>query len=350
MNLRFIKWIGIYGLVVFFSSSFAANSLVDDFNDGDNKNSFDGIWFYYDDTKGSGKVERLQVGNDQTSVIDVTSYTYAQKPGGGFDYNKRIYTFEVHEDEGNKYGFLPFTLGDKWQTSDGKAEAFVGISTFLKPDSSGKDLTGTNSVKFKLRSHLNNLKVAFIIETADIAVDSTYAYYRKVVNVSKGKWNEFSVSISELTQPDWTPETGKKPFNSTQVIGLTWEVSLSNNPAIEPYTVDTLDVDDIFFSDAPNAVSNSNREVKISAIKAFYSNGIIQVKGDFPNKISNGMITLLDAKGKMMMTKRFTAASEVMINLSDETISNGLYLIQISNINNSKEKILSVKQPIFITR
>jgi len=348
----FIPLTGIV-LVLFSQSLFAAEILVDDFADADKVNALEGEWSYYDDGIGSGKNERLQAKTDigiQGSKVNVSSAP-KQLPTGGFDYNIKVYTFNAQDVDGEQYAYMPFTFGSKWQDSTGAIEAFVGISTSLSADGQPMDLTDYSGVKFKIKSANHDLKVTFMIETADVEADSMYAYHQRVFNVAMGTWNEIAIPLAGLAQPLWTPDTAKKAFDPTKAVRLTWQVSLSKNPGLEEMASDEIDIDDVVLTDAPIAVVNDRISISShqSAFKAVYHDGIVKLEGESINAITKGIVRLFNANGKIVYTHRIAAATDMQNTFTGKRLPNGLYFVQVDGIGNDHGNI-TMRSSLFVAK
>jgi hypothetical protein len=233
-------------LMLLSPSLFAQKLLVDDFSSGTNQNYLEEYWYYYDDNRGTKIDDRpLAAPRSRQSIINAPySLVNREASGNKADTFKiRNYAFCVKEQNGNKYGAMPFTFGEKWKASWGYAEPYVRMGTMLAPDRKFINLYGATAVKFKLRSHVNDLTINFILQTMDIAKDSSLAYYQTVVVIPKGSWIDFTVSIADLAQPAWaTSAQTKSSLDIQEATNFAWEVAGTNNPGI---TSDTVDIDDI---------------------------------------------------------------------------------------------------------
>ncbi len=247
-----------FSIVLFFPSLFAGNLLLDDFSDGDNANNLEQYWYYYDDNRLTGPDDRplASPGSRQSDITVPYSLMYREAAGNKADtFRIRNYSFCVKEQSGNKYGAMPFLLGEKWKVSWGYAYPYVGMVTMLAVDGRSIDLTGATRVSFKMRSHANQLTVGFQFRTLDIARDSSFAYFGRVIAVDTA-WAQFHIAIpQDLMQPGWTAAAQAKfALDVNHATELAWEVHGENNPMIAS---DTVDIDDIviegdFSSPPPN--------------------------------------------------------------------------------------------------
>jgi hypothetical protein len=139
---------------------------------------------------------------------------------------------------------MPFTYGTKWKCTGYTAYPYVGISTKLAPEGSSIDLTGATAITFRLRSHVNDLTVYFIVETMDIIRDSSFAYFYSAVVTTKGRWTDCEVPLpAGITQPSWANgDMVKDTFARTMCAKFTWKVDGESNTLVKS---DTLDIDDI---------------------------------------------------------------------------------------------------------
>jgi hypothetical protein len=247
----------LFGMLVtlFLSASLlraaTEGALVDNFTGGTNENQFENYWYYYDDNGGTKALDRPQKAPPE-STQSVINVPYGKKnrlqcgnPNDTFKLND--YQFLIKDDAGNKYGCMPFTLGKKWDCGTYIASPFCGIGTELIPDGKFVDLTkptAATSVTFRLRSHVNTLKINFRMETMDVIRDSSFAYFYAQKSVAPGSWVPCEVIIpTDLAQPTWAKgDQIKTSLLVTQVAKLSWEVHGEVNTGVKS---DTLDIDDV---------------------------------------------------------------------------------------------------------
>ncbi len=233
----FISLLAAYSLT-------AADALVDDHSDGTDANDFEGYWYYYDDNSGVKEDDRPQAAPASTpSVIQVE---FTEKPREAFgDTNDtwlvKEYTFKVDEESGNRFATMPFIYGESWEATAYEATPYVGIGTTLAPEGRIIDLSGATTVSFRIRSHTADLVVDFKVETHDISMDSSFAYYQTAIPATTA-WTDVTVPLGDLAQPAWTPAAYERPFDVTRVTKLAWEIAGGKNKNIES---DVLDLDDI---------------------------------------------------------------------------------------------------------
>jgi hypothetical protein len=223
-----------------------ADSKVDDFEGGTSQNYFENYWYYYDDNGGTKQEDRPQKAPDsKPSVINVPyGFKNRYQCGNMKDTFKiKDYKFLIKEEGGNKYGSMPFTYGDAWECTGYTAQPFIGIGTELVPNGDSLDLTGATSVAFRIRSHVNSLKVNFRIETMDIIRDSSFAFYFYQVTAPMNQWAACTVDIAKLAQPSWAKGEQQKTSLAQKLCAkLAWEVHGESNTGVK---FDTLDIDDI---------------------------------------------------------------------------------------------------------
>lgn len=244
-------------VIVLLSVSVLFADVVVDNDLDNNQNNFGYYWNYYDDNCRLGKDDRPQAAPNSTpstilvKTMDSTRYALGDMSDS---YKIKSYEFTVGSEEGNRYATVPFTFGDVWKTSSGAtAEPYVGVSTMFCAIGKRIDLTGAASVKFKIRSHKNNLSVRFMMQTKEIDDISEvkgsllkgdeFGYYGYDVAVSTS-WEEEEIKISDLKLPG--PWARDIPFNIKNITKLAWEINKVNNPEI---TGDTIDIDDIVITD-----------------------------------------------------------------------------------------------------
>ncbi|MFP4165203.1 MAG: T9SS type A sorting domain-containing protein [Chitinispirillaceae bacterium] len=248
---------GIAALSMSLISTARADQLFDDFEDGTNQNEFEYYWYYYDDNAGFGEDDRPLAGTDtDPSVIDVDYETKAREGfGSGVvdpsdDWEVKVYEFSVREEAGNRYAEFPFTLGDEWEGSY-EASPYAAIGAMLCADGESIDLTGTEGIKFRIRSHVEELVVRFKIQDYDIDTfsikptddipEGAFGYHGKNVTTTPGEWEEKTIYWEDLEQPGgWAEED---EFSIDRVTKVAWEVSGENNEVV----TDTVDIDDVEF-------------------------------------------------------------------------------------------------------
>lgn len=251
---------GMAALSMSLFSTARADQLFDNHEDGTNQNEFEYYWYYYDDNAGFGADDRpLAAPSSQPSVIDVP-YTTKARAGFGANFiyvedptdtwEVKVYEFAIGEETGNKYATMPFTLGEVWTASYGNAQPYVATGAMLCGDGKSIDLTGTEGIRFKLRSHVNDLIVRFKVQDYDIDTfsikptppEGAFGYHGKNVTTTAGEWTEHEVYWEDLKQPGtwaWDDE-----FSIDRVTKVAWEVCLDANSST---TTDTLDIDDVEF-------------------------------------------------------------------------------------------------------
>lgn len=254
MSLTIIKSIvKEFAVVTFLCSPLFADAVFDGEFEND-QNNFGYYWYYYDDNAGVGENDRPQVKIPGTpSVIDVDFKDSVRHAFGDDNdtYVIKSYKFTRGNDGDQSFATIPFTLGSTWKTTYGYGQAYVGIGSMLCKNGSKLDLTGAIAVKFKVRSHVNDLTIRFKIQTkeiddisevkGDLLTGDEFGYYGAPVTVST-KWEEKEIKISDLELPGtWAREI---PFNNKSATKLAWEVSKEANPTT---VKDTLDIDDITF-------------------------------------------------------------------------------------------------------
>jgi hypothetical protein len=219
----------------------------------DNINDFQYYWDYYDDNRLVGKNDRPQAANPGiSSMINVNNKDTVRHAFGDTSDNHvfKCYEFTTGEENGNRYATMPFTFGSDWKTTWGKTAPYVGITTGLVRSGSAIDLREIKSVRFKVRSRKNSLKVRFKLHTfeidsisnvpADILTGEEFGYYSAEFSTNAGIWSTITISLDSLVLPGtWARNI---PFNPRRCTKLAWEISGDTN---EGTTSDTLDIDDV---------------------------------------------------------------------------------------------------------
>lgn len=100
--------------ILFASSLFAQNTLLDDHSDKTASNEFGAKWHYYDDAMGTGKDDRPQAApGSEASVINVAFTTKARhafgNPNDQWAIKEFTFTFDT---VGNPFATMPFTFGE----------------------------------------------------------------------------------------------------------------------------------------------------------------------------------------------------------------------------------------------
>ncbi len=254
MNLTKLKSVvkGV-AFVLSLSSLLFADAVFDGEFEND-QNEFGYYWYYYDDNAGVGENDRPQVKTPGTSSVIDVEYKDSVRHAFGDDndiYVIKSYKFTRGNEGDQSFATMPFTLGSTWQAKYGVAQPYVGIGSMLCKNGSKLDLTGATSVKFKIRSHVNDLTIRFKIQTkeiddisevkGDLLTGDEFGYYGAPVTISTS-WEEKEIKISDLELPGtWAREI---PFNIKSATKLAWEVSKDANPTA---VKDTLDIDNITF-------------------------------------------------------------------------------------------------------
>lgn len=257
-NIKSISFkIAVLSISLFFSTR--ADLLFDDHEDGTNMNEFEYYWYYRDDNVGFGSDDRPSAAPEsRPSIIDVP-YTTKARAGFGANFiyvedptdtwEVKIYDFTIDEENGNKFATMPFTFGEPWEISQGQAQPYVATGAMLCGDGKSIDLTGSEGIRFRLRSRVNDLTVRFIIQDYDIDTfsmkpnppDGAFGYHGKDVVTTAGEWTSFEVYWEDLDLPEtwgWHDY-----FSLEKLTKIAWKVQ----DASYSEKTDTLDIDDIMF-------------------------------------------------------------------------------------------------------
>lgn len=230
---------------------------LDDFSDQDEFNAFGQKWYYYDDNFGVLKYDRPQAADPALAptVIDVP-YTESPRHASGDitdTYPIKNYEFTTSSDNEGFFATMPFTMGEKWLFVEDSYSFHVypycAIGTRLAPDGESMDLSGVQSIEFRIRSQQTDtihfkVQIQALEEYSDIELggdqEGEGGYHMTKLATTAGEWVAFTVPIENLVQPPWVNTGAEMPFDITQVTAFVWEVQANNEGM-----VDTIDIDDV---------------------------------------------------------------------------------------------------------
>ena len=182
--------------------------LLDDFSGRDTINKLGWSWYYYSDDKDGGN----------SQIIGAE-----RKPEGG-------YSGIIYDTVGNSSdycGRLEFLLGEP--DSVFFNDPFTGMGTDIAVSGSSVDLNGMTAVIFKARSD-PPLHVCFELESAAI---HNFAYHTSLISTDTA-WNEYTVAIDNLEQPDWIDRDEEFPINEVidSIRKINWKIFHSDNKGL----------------------------------------------------------------------------------------------------------------------
>lgn len=175
-----------------------ADMMIFDFEHGFNKNNYGG-WTAYDDRYDNGTSKILSHCSDN----------------GQKAYNLDTLSSDGYESD--SCALLHYSLG----VNENSNISYVGLAMSFFDT---VDFSGTKAVKFNIRAD-RDIRVWFRIQTSDI---TDYNYYAYTVNVNK-KWQTISIDLRLLRQMFGGIGHEPKPFDTTKVIALSWEINADAN-------------------------------------------------------------------------------------------------------------------------
>ncbi len=231
----------------------------------DNEHDLEQYWYYYDDNAMVGPDDRPQLYPEKRpSVIDVAYTEHERQSRPGDDWLIKEYEFRTDVSDGKPCAMMPFTLGESWDVAyrnySYTAMPYCGLGAQLAPEGESLDLTGVESIRFSIKSRVQDLEVKFKVqilamdEHSNKALDEEwkggeFGYHEYTCSTTAEQWTSVSVYIggppeeNEIQQPQWVFDTGDEAgimdFDITQCTKLVWEV------VGEERLVDTLDIADV---------------------------------------------------------------------------------------------------------
>lgn len=237
------------------ASALLADAVVDKALDND-QNEFEQYWYYYDDNAGIGGNDRPSAGPaTRATVINVPFTEKARQFHGKTSdtWKVKTYTFKTDNSKAKPCATMPFTMGESWTASYGKAFPFCGLGTMLAPDSHAVDLSTATKVKFLIKSRVGELPVRFKVQTMDIDKYSDkdsadlqgdeFGYFGYNFTASPGDWQPVELNLAATPTGDFAlPGTWahKFTFDLSQATKLAWEITGDGI-----ITSDTLDIAEV---------------------------------------------------------------------------------------------------------
>lgn len=245
-------------------SSLLADQIVDTtFND--NQNDMEFYWFCYDDSWRAGPTDRPQAAPQLAPTVIHGNYDeYARRSTPEDDWQIRDYEIQTGVSVGEPCASLPFTMGQSWEITEGGVTfmltPYCGIGTALAGEGESIDLTGADSISFKIKSRVGAQRVRFMVHTLPMDIHSDkalneafeggeFAYHQMEISAKPGEWTRYAACIGgdptgiDIKQPVWVDggvhQAGMMDFDITRCTKLVWEV------VGEDGNVDTLDVADV---------------------------------------------------------------------------------------------------------
>lgn len=245
--------IACIGLLLAASFSFA-DFVIDDFNDGNNRNELDAYWYFYDDTD----------------------------PGGNSIVNN-----DPFEDYGIEDGvaMMDFSLGDSLDMDDYILYPFVGMGfNFDGADGNTDfDLTGATALQFRAKAD-QELVVKLLIETSNVTDDNKLHHKFEVGEA----WTTVTVLLEDdpdlgLYQENWGSSSPKKKYDATKVQKLAFQVRGNENKKLKD---GILYIDDMVLVGSPKIKAWG--ELDTVSVDSYSGKGLLaDFEGDYPfeNKI-----------------------------------------------------------------
>jgi hypothetical protein len=261
------------GVLLAASFSFS-DFLIDDFNDGNNRNEIDAYWYFYDD----------------------------YSPGGSSIVNN-----DPFEEYGIEDGVavMDFTLGDSVDKVDYMLYPFVGMG-FNFDGEDGKtnfDLTGATALKFRAKGD-QKFVVKLLIETSNVTDDNKLHHKFEVTQA----WREVTVLLEKdpdlgLTQENWGSSSPKRDYDPTKVQKLAFQVRGNENKTLKD---GKLYIDDLVLVGNPKIKAWG--ELDTVSVGTYTGKGLLSdFEGDYPfeNKIKGEWYNYTDGEidGSSAFTK-----------------------------------------------
>lgn len=250
------------GLLLAASFSFS-DFLIDDFNDGNNKNELESYWYFYND----------------------------EVPGGN-----SVVENDPFEDYGVEDGaaVMEFSLGDSVDKDDYILYPFVGMG-FNFDGADGKtnfDLTGADALKFRAKGD-QKFVVKLVVETSNVTDDNKLHHKFEVTET----WREVTVLLEKdddlgLTQENWGSSSPKKDYDPTKVQKLAFQVRGNENKKLKR---GKLYIDDLVLVGSPKIKAWGEMDT-VSAGTYTGSGLLADFEGEYPfeNKIKGEWYTFTD--------------------------------------------------------
>ncbi len=180
--------------------------LIDDFNDGDNKNNYGGYWYYFSDVKDQGNSKILNA-----TLLSNGSYS------------------EVTVDIGKACAEVAFVIGDTSPSNgndfNDKYANFVGLGMDIANPGRKVDLSGATGIRLKARSD-DSLILCCELVTSNIIDNGYYCSYFTISN----SWRQYTLNfanINQFAQPFFGCD-GSWPeyctFELSKVYKINWKV------------------------------------------------------------------------------------------------------------------------------
>jgi len=250
--------------------------------------------------------------------------------------------------EGNSMGhnssaapFIAFNMGPGWIDSDGEAiRGFVGIGTKLSEDENGTfnaaapGLTGpgafTGDVKgvwFMYRTvGMNHLVVSVVDQTALNHSNPASATRSVRIAGTNGQWMGARITWDKFAPPSWSNWT--TPLDLTKLVELQFRHEADQGTG-------SITIDNVYLIGAnlgaPQSVKRLSSKAAVSAMRASYSRGSVNVNWNAPSNISSGKISLVNIKGATVASQPVKASgSKISAKLATKgALPTGMYFVRI---------------------
>lgn len=155
---------------------------------------------------------------------------------------------------------------------------------------------------------------------------SGIVYFRDVP-ATNGEWVSVHIPLSEFrVHSDWQGYV-EKPFELSKLAKFQIKVQGSIDKG------GILGIDNIYFTNGTVPVLKVKSKFTTSPLAAAYRNGKISVSWNGKTALTNGKISLVDAKGAVVQSKILNKVNAVSEKFSAEKIASGVYFVKLNGVD-----------------
>ncbi len=261
-------------------------SILDDFEDMDNRSLVGGIWYDFNDSTNGGA---------SSATAD---FTAQGKDGKGVS--------------------LPFTLDQ----GDYAYDPFVGLCVYMSSDKAAFDISNSTGITFWYKGGRDGTVLR--IETASVAQTEKKAYHRVSIPYSSS-WTEMTIQWDEFSQPAWSGVTPEN-LELTQVLKLSWQIRGDRNASGSESG--ELLLDEVgFVGDVDLPVATSPRAVaSVSKLGYELRGRMLVVTG-----AANPTCKLYDSRGRQCSVPRLVSSGSTATFQIQAGLPAGMYVARIKS-------------------
>ncbi len=291
-------------------------------------------WYAYDDGLINGNSVVLE-GAEKNETTKLLNLKFEDGTGPG--------------DEGTA-PLLNFKLGKTIVREEDavRIQAFVGIGVNVYDSASSEyfDASNQKAIYFHYKTAGAVKKATMEISDSNDVADADHpnrkekrgsgvVWYRDLPNTNE-EWKAVKIPLDSLVaHQDW--DVYKHiPLVKSALAKIQFKVQGAEG------TEGFISVDNIYFTDRINGsspVKPTAFKAGVSPLNASFRNGKISINWAGKSTISEGKISLIDAKGCVVQSSSITKTSKISDRISANTLASGIYIVRLSGVDTNGKAV-----------